>query len=100
MDKAIESRLPKIKETFQRYGAYNVYLFGSCALGSMRKDSDVDFIFSFPKDLHYEVYTRNYFSLLCDLESITGRQVDLVAEYTLSNPYLIQKINSQKIKLL
>lgn len=100
MDKSIEKKLPIIKKIFLQYGAYNVYLFGSYATGTNNDKSDIDFIFSFPKELNYEQYADNYFNLLNNLEEELNMDVDLVAEKTLENPYLIQKINSQKIKIL
>ncbi|MCE2963841.1 MAG: nucleotidyltransferase family protein [Chitinophagales bacterium] len=100
MEKSIQEKLPLIVASFKKNGAISAYIFGSAATATMNKDSDVDFIFSFPLDLHYEVYSDNYFNLVHELESILNKNVDLVAEKTLKNPYLIEKINSQKIQIL
>lgn len=100
MEKSIQEKLPLIIASFKKNGATSAYIFGSAATGTMNKDSDVDFIFSFPLDLDYEVYFDNYFNLVHELESILNKNVDLVAEKTLQNPYLIEKINSQKIQIL
>ncbi len=100
MEKLIQDKLPLIIASFKKNGATSAYVFGSAATGTMNSKSDVDFIFSFPVDLHYEIYSNNYFTLLRDLEIILGKNVDLVAEKTLKNPYLIEKINSQKIQIL
>ena len=100
MEKSIQEKLPLIIDSFKKNGATSAYIFGSAAMGTMNKDSDVDFIFSFPLDLHFEVYSDNYFNLVHELESILNKNVDLVAEKTLQNPYLVEKINSQKIKIL
>ncbi|MFT4202885.1 MAG: nucleotidyltransferase domain-containing protein [Chitinophagaceae bacterium] len=100
MEKIIENKLPEIKKTFQKYGATRAYLFGSAATDSMTKDSDIDFLFSFPKDMHYETYGANYFELLYDLQELLNRNVDLVAEKTLSNPFLIESINESKIRIM
>lgn len=100
MDRFIQEKLPLIIASFKKNGATSAYLFGSAATGNMNKDSDVDFIFTFPIDLHYEIYSDNYFSLVHDLEKLLNKNIDLVAEKTLKNPYLIEKINSQKIQIL
>ena len=55
---------------------------------------------SFSEDLDYEVYASNYFNLLHDLEDLLKKQVDLVAEKTLKNPFLIESINESKIQLI
>jgi uncharacterized protein len=100
MEKLIEDNLQQIRSLFKNYGAERAYLFGSAAIGKMKDDSDVDFLFSFPANMHYETYADNYFALSDSLELLLNRNVDLVAEKTLKKPYLIEKINSQKIQLL
>jgi uncharacterized protein len=100
MEKSIQEKLPLIVASFKKNGATSAYIFGSAATGKMNSDSDVDFVFSFPMDLHYEIYSDNYFKLLRELEVILNKNVDLIAEKTLQNPYLIEKINSQKIQIL
>ncbi len=100
MEKIIKINIAKIQQLFIQYGAESAFLFGSAAIGKLNKDSDIDFVFSFPKDMHFETYADNYFSLVESLESLLNRNVDLVAEKTLKNPFLIEKINSQKIRIL
>ena len=100
MEKKIENKLPQIKQLFAKYGAKSAFLFGSNATNKTTKNSDVDFLYSFPEDLDYETYANNYFSLLRELEILLKKQVDLVAEKTLKNPYLIASINESKIQLI
>lgn len=75
-------------------------MFGSFASGNSNKNSDVDFLFSFSKDLDYETYGNNYFALIKELQNLLKKQIDLLAEKTLKNPYLIESINENKIQLL
>lgn len=100
MEKHIETNLPKIKQLFIKYGAKSAFLFGSNATEKAVNSSDVDFLFSFKNDLDYEAYADNYFNLLYDLEKLLNRNIDLVSEKTLKNPYLIESINESKIQLL
>jgi predicted nucleotidyltransferase len=100
MEKSIEKKLPKIKALFIKYGVKSAYLFGSATTAKFNYQSDVDFLYSFPEDLDYEIYGSNYFNLLNDLEQLLQKQVDLVAEKTLKNPYLIESINETKIRLV
>lgn len=100
MEKIIEQNRSQIAELFKLYGATNAYVFGSAAKGNMRKDSDIDFLFNFAEGLHYEKYADNYFNLLYALEDLLKYNVELVAEKTLKNPYLIESINESKIQLL
>lgn len=100
MEKSIEKKLPKIKQLFTKYNVKSAYLFGSVTTDKFDSESDVDFLYSFSEDLDYEIYGNNYFNLLNDLEKLLNRQVDLVAEKTLKNPYLIESINETKIQLI
>lgn len=100
MDKSIENKIPKIKSLFIKYGVKRAFLFGSIAKGTNTKNSDVDFLYSFSEDLDYETYATNYFKLIEDLEKLLNKKVDLVAEKTLKNPYLIDSINESKIQLV
>ncbi|MBP9152607.1 MAG: nucleotidyltransferase domain-containing protein [Flavobacteriales bacterium] len=100
MEVTIENKLNGIRKLFRKFGAERAYVFGSAAKNQMTADSDVDFLFSFPKDMDYIKYADNYFALADALEKLLGRKVDLVAEKTLHNPYLIESINESKVQLL
>jgi predicted nucleotidyltransferase len=96
----IEDNLQQIKELMLHYGVEHAYAFGSAVKGNMHEGSDVDFIIRFPENMHFKTYSDNYFALANALESLLKREVDLVAEETLSNPYLLQSINSHKVALM
>ncbi len=96
----VKQNLEEIKSLFIKYGAVKAYLFGSATSNHLNKDSDIDFIFSFDEKMDYVTYADNYFELSDSLEKLLQRPVDLVAEKTLRNPYLLNHINTHKIKLL
>ena len=100
MNDIVQKNLAQIRQVMQYYGVRRAYVFGSAVKNSMHPDSDVDFIISFPKEMDYETYGNNYFALLHDLRGLLKKEVDLVAEETLSNPYLIQSINQNKVQIL
>ena len=96
----IKNNLPTITNLFRKYKAERAFLFGSAAKGNFNEESDVDFLFSFPQEMDYEVYANNYFGLLHDLQNLLKRDVELVAEKTIKNPFLIESIEESKIQLL
>ncbi len=100
MEKVIEPYIPQIKKLLLAYGVEHAYLFGSAARGVMNDKSDVDFIIKFPDDMDYVTYSDNYFALADALEALLGKNVDLVTEKTLKNPYLLQNINRHKLQLI
>jgi predicted nucleotidyltransferase len=100
MNSLVKSNLPEIKDLMRSYGVIRAYLFGSAAIGDMTDDSDVDFMVSFNPELNYTDYGNNYFQLIYALQKLLKKEVDIVAEETITNPFLLQTINSQKIAVL
>lgn len=100
MNSIIQSNLSQIKALMRSHGVVKAYLFGSAATGKMSENSDIDFMVSFNPDLDYTDYGNNYFRLIYALQNLLKKDVDLIAEETITNPYLLQTINSQKIAVL
>lgn len=65
----------------------------------MNKDSDLDFLVEFSKDLDVLDYADNYFDFVEALEKLTGRKIDLLSVNALKNPVLKQEIYNTKIDL-
>jgi len=100
MNSLVESNLSQIKSLMTQYGVIRAHLFGSAANGTMTDSSDIDFMVSFNPDLSYTDYGNNYFQLIYALQNLLKKDVDLVAEETITNPYLLNSINKQKIAVL
>jgi len=77
-----------------------LYAFGSAVnLEKYRTDSDIDLLISFEEDLTPEEYSANYFQLQYKLRKLFNRDLDIVTERSLSNPYFIESINKHKVLL-
>jgi predicted nucleotidyltransferase len=100
MNSLVEANLPAIKDLMRNYGVVKASLFGSAAKNEMTDESDVDFMVSFDPGLNYTDYSDNYFKLLYALQHLLKKDVDILAEETITNPYLLQTINSQKVSVL
>ncbi len=70
------------------------WLFGSFARGEQREDSDVDILVSF--DDKAKVSLLRHADMLCDLEDLLQRPVDLVNESSLY-PEVRETVNNDKI---
>lgn len=89
----------KKKELIAICQALNIkrlYAFGSVVSERFRDDSDIDFLISFSDNLSVDEYTENYFALHYKLRELFKREIDIVTERTLSNPYFIESINESK----
>ena len=100
MNDLVQQYLPQIKQLMQQYGVQRAWAFGSAVKNTMHPGNDVDFIICFPETMDYETYGNNYFSLLYGLQDLLKKDVDLVTEKTLKNPYLLQSINHHKVQIL
>ncbi|NOZ47090.1 MAG: nucleotidyltransferase, partial [Chlorobi bacterium] len=72
-----------------------LFVFGSVLTDNFNKSSDIDFLVDFSNVNLYD-YADNYFDLKKSLESLLKRQIDLLEEKAVNNPYLKQSIDSSK----
>lgn len=94
--KLIELNLEKIYELCRKYKVKTLSVFGSILTDRFNDESDVDFLFRFEPEVDYNNYADLYFELLDELKLLFGREVDLVDEKTLRNPYFIAEVESTK----
>ncbi|MEX2603829.1 MAG: nucleotidyltransferase domain-containing protein [Gracilimonas sp.] len=96
MDPLIAQNITILTELCRKFSVEKMYLFGSASTNSLEKNSDLDFLISFKKDLSPLSYSDNYFTLHQELEKLFNSEIDLVTENSLSNPYFIEGINETK----
>ncbi len=96
MQQLIEKQKKELIAICQALNIKRLYVFGSVVSDKFREDSDIDFLISFSDNLTVDEYTQNYFTLHYKLRELFGREIDIVTERTLSNPYLIESINESK----
>lgn len=95
MQHFIADKLQEIKKICKTYDVKTMYVFGSACSDKFSDNSDIDILISF-KDISIEKYTDNYFKLHYKFEELFGRQIDLLTDNSLSNPYLIESIEETK----
>ena len=73
----------------------SLYAFGSALTDKFNANSDIDFIVNFnPVDLND--YADNYYNLKFSLQDILRRDIDLLEEQAIKNPYFLQAISNQR----
>jgi uncharacterized protein len=92
----IEKRKNEIIQICQTLKVKRLYLFGSVMNENFKDDSDIDFLISFKDNLSIQEYTNNFFALHYKLRELLNRDIDIVTERTLSNPYFIASIDESK----
>jgi predicted nucleotidyltransferase len=96
MNITVTDKIPQLTALCKKYRVEKMYLFGSAAAGDFNENSDIDLLISFQSSVSLKEYADNYFDLMFEVEDMFGRQVDLVTEKTLPNPYLIQSVEQTK----
>lgn len=94
--KLIENNIQKIVALCKKYKVNKLFVFGSILTDRFNDDSDVDLVVSFNK-AEVSDYFDNYFDFKYSLEDLFGREVDLLEEQTIKNPYLKKNVDATKI---
>jgi len=80
-----------------RYRVRRLEVFGSASDPSRfdPETSDLDFLVEF-QTIPVEEYADAYFGLLEALQTLFGRQVDLIMSEAIRNPYFLEKVNQSR----
>ena len=93
--KIIDKNREKIKTLCSEHKVSKLFVFGSVLTDKFKKSSDIDLIVDFEGIELYD-YADNYFSLKSSLEKLLNRQVDLLENKAIKNPYLRKSIDASK----
>jgi predicted nucleotidyltransferase len=95
----LEAKRRQLDALCRRTNALSLDLFGSAASRDFRPESsDLDFVVTFGEFPHGGIFDA-YMDLAEGLESLFGRQVDLVTERSIRNPYLRKAIEASRIRI-
>lgn len=91
----IESNIDNVRTLCKLHKVQRLFVFGSVLSDRFQKDSDIDLIVDFQGVELYD-YADNYFDFKDSLENLFKREVDLLEDKAIKNPYLRQSIESSK----
>jgi len=99
MDPAVQQELSALRELCTRYGVRRLELFGSAATGGFDSGrSDLDFLVEF-LPLKSGQYADAYWGLKEELEALFARDVDLVMDSAVVNPYFREELDRTRTAL-
>ncbi len=99
MDPAVQQKLSALRELCTRYGVRRLELFGSAATGGFDSGrSDLDFLVEF-LPLKSGQYADAYWGLKEELEALFARDVDLVMDSAIVNPYFREELDRTRTAL-
>lgn len=91
----IDKNIDKIRDLCKKHKVNRLFVFGSILTNNFKKSSDIDLLVDFSGVDLYD-YADNYFDLKTSLEKLFKRQVDLLEDKAIKNPYLRKSIDSSK----
>ena len=86
-----------LAELCQRWHIRELRLFGSQARGDARPDSDVDLMASFFSEEVPDLWT--FTNLVQELEDLFGREVDLLTDQPIRNPFTRRSVNRDLVTI-
>jgi|ERR1019366_25867 predicted nucleotidyltransferase len=94
-----QKELPKVIELFKKHKIKNAYAFGSVVTDKFNPQSDVDLIINFQDNLEPLAAGEHWWNLHDELRELLHREIDLVTERSLKNPYFIKELNQTKLPI-
>lgn len=91
----IENYSKDIIELCKTHKVKSLYAFGSVLTDKFNNESDVDLIVDF-QQLDVLDYGDNYYELKFSLENIFKRNIDLLEQKAIKNPYFLKTLNQNK----
>ena len=94
----IDQLKEELPEICARYRIVYVDVFGSMARNEQTPESDIDLIIEL-EEPRREAISDRFFGFLHSIEDRSHQKVDLLTESSLKNPYLIKKVNKDRVRL-
>ena len=94
--KISEKNIERIKQLCKEYRVKNFSVFGSVLTDNFSANSDIDFVVDF-EETDPVKYTDLYFQLKDKLEQLLKRQIDLIEERGIKNPFFRKEIDESKV---
>jgi predicted nucleotidyltransferase len=91
----INRNINSIQSLCVKHNVAHLFVFGSILKETFNRGSDIDFIVDF-YEVSLEGYADNYFNLKFSLEDLLKREIDLLEDKAIKNPFLRSSIDSTK----
>lgn len=92
----LKDKLPEVTNLLKEHKVKRAYAFGSVVNGKFNSESDIDLLVTFEEEPNPLISGELWWELYFKLQDLFKRNIDLLTEKELRNPYLIESINEQK----
>ena len=91
----IQRHIEEISALCLKHKVKALYVFGSILTKNFNENSDVDFLVRFD-EVPIKDYADNFFDFKFALEELLGREVDLLEEQAVKNPFIKRELDKTK----
>jgi len=91
----IDKNIDMIYALCSKHKVAKLFVFGSILTKNFKRTSDIDFVVDF-SDVDIYNYADNYFDLKQSLEKLLKREIDMLEDKAIKNPYLRKSVDSSK----
>ncbi|MCG3165916.1 MAG: hypothetical protein POELPBGB_01691 [Bacteroidia bacterium] len=95
----LEAVLPEVIKVLKEHNVRRAYAFGSVCTEQFNNKSDVDLLIAFAEGLDPLKKGQSIWDLEDALSKLLHRDVDIVTENSLKNPYFIKELNETKVRI-
>lgn len=96
MDNSILSNIDTLRRLFKDHQVEEAHIFGSAVSNNFNKNSDLDFLIRFKKGIPPLERSELWWDLHDRLREHFNREIDILTEESLKNPYFIEEVNKTK----
>ena len=96
LHQSFQPLLPKVIALLEKHKIKQAYVFGSVVTEAFNEDSDVDFLVNLQEGLDPVKAGGHLWNLYYELKDLLHREVDVLTERSLKNPYFIKEVNNTK----
>ncbi|GEO23800.1 nucleotidyltransferase family protein [Cyclobacterium qasimii] len=94
----LKRHIDQIKALCDTNKVISLFAFGSVTTDGFSPESDIDLIVDIEENDPL-TYSDNYFNLKFALEQLLKREIDLLEQKAIKNPYLKQQIEKTKVQV-
>lgn len=95
---SIKKYKEQLAQIFKSHKVQRAYVFGSAINDNFNDESDLDFLIKFEDDIQDPLEKgRLWWNLHDSLRNLFSREIDLVTENSLNNPYFIEELDKTKL---
>lgn len=92
----INDNIHRLFALCKKYKVRKLYLFGSILTPKFNENSDIDILVNFNSEIDHNTYADNFLDFYHALKSLFNRDIDLVDETAVKNPYFKEELEETK----